>query len=151
MPSTRLVGVTGEFISSMEPGSNAHVIIPELWKKLNALIDSDHLDREWSLGYMTRSDEPGTMRYAACVRADSVTSALHTLDEIVFAGGTYLGCEHVGPLDSIAATTRWFYAEYLPASKYRVIDGPHLEIYDERFELNADESIVTIAVPIAVN
>ncbi|MGA2970197.1 MAG: GyrI-like domain-containing protein [Acidimicrobiales bacterium] len=145
----RLVGVSCEFVGSMDPNSDAGEVIPPTWGVLDELAHSNHLDHSWSLAVMTPSATSGKMTYTACVPAGDATGTPDGMAEILFGGGTFVGCEHVGQIDTIGATTAWFYSEYLPGSSYRLIEGPHLEIYDQRFELGSPSSIVTICAPIS--
>jgi len=133
----------------MEPNSDAKEFIPPTWGTLDELVHKNNLDHSWSIAVMTPSETPGKLTYTACVPQDDATTTPDGMVEINFGGGTFVGCEHVGSLDTIGATTAWFYTEYLPDSTYRIIEGPHLEIYDERFDLGSPSSIVTICAPIS--
>jgi predicted transcriptional regulator YdeE len=149
LPPRRLVGVSCEFVGSMDTNSDAHEVIPPTWGTLDELVHKNNLDHSWSLGVMTPSETPGKLTYTACVPQDEAMATPDGMVEVLFGGGTFVGCEHVGALDTFSAAAAWFYSEYLPDSPYRVIDGPHLEIYDERFDLGSLSSIVTICAPIS--
>lgn len=144
----RLVGVACDFVGSMDANSDAHEKIPAAWHTLGHLASANNLSTDWSLGVMTDSDQPGKMKYVACVRVDSTAFVPEGMVEVPFDGGTYVGCEHVGSLDSIGKTTAWFYRDFLPASEYHLVEAPHLEIYDERFNPESPNSVVTICAPI---
>jgi len=133
----------------MDSNSDAAEVIPPTWRALDELVHKNNLDHSWSLAVMTLSETTGKMTYTACVPVDDALATPDGMVEILFGGGIFAGCEHVGSLDSIGATTAWFYTEYLPGSAYRIIEGPHLEIYDERFDLGSPSSIVTICAPIS--
>jgi len=70
------------------------------------------------------------------------------MDTLDLPGGAYVACEHVGSLDTLGATTAWFYSEYLPSSEWTIRDGYHLEIYDDRFEPESDDSVALICAPV---
>jgi predicted transcriptional regulator YdeE len=145
----RLVGVSCEFVASMDSNSDASDVIPPTWGMLDELAHKNNLDHSWSIAVMTPSHHPGKLTYTACVPADDVMATPDGMVEILFDGGTFVGCEHVGPLDTLGDTTAWFYTKYLPDSQYRVGKGPHVEIYDERFDMGSPSSIVTICAPIS--
>jgi len=145
----RLMGVSCDFISSMDADSDAHLVIPDAWRVLFDLVDGSGPRDHWSLGIISASPEPGRMRYVACVRERESGTAPHGVVHVDFAGGTFIGCEHVGSLETIAKTTEWFYAEYLATCGLEIVEGPHVEIYDERFNPSDPTSVVTIAAPVA--
>jgi predicted transcriptional regulator YdeE len=145
----RLVGVSCEFVASMDANSDASEVIPPIWAILDELVHKNDLDHSWSLAVMTPSETPGKMTYTASVPAEEAIETPEGMVEVLFGGGTFVGCEHVGSLDTFGATTAWFYSEFLPGSTFQMIDGPHLEIYDERFDIGSPSSIVTICVPIS--
>src|ERR1017187_9285087 len=149
LPPSRLVGVSCDFVGAMDPNSDAKQMIPPTWERLLALTHANNLDADWALGVMTISATPGKMSYTACVPGDASGATPDGMVEVTFAGGTYVGCEHVGLLDSIGETTAWFYGQYLPTAEHQIATGPHLEIYDERFNPHLDSSIVTICAPIS--
>jgi hypothetical protein len=51
-------------------------------------------------------------------------------------------------MDTVGATTGWFYGEYLPNAEWNIRDGYHLEIYDERFDPESNESVMLICAPV---
>jgi predicted transcriptional regulator YdeE len=150
LPSLHLVGVSCVFIGSMNENSDAHEKIPDAWHSLGHLASDNGLSTHWSLGVMTGSDEPGKMTYVACVPVDAAAPVPDGMTEVELDASAYVGCEHIGSLDSIGQTTAWFYSDYLPTSDYHVLDAAHLEIYDERFNPESPTSVVTICAPIAV-
>ncbi|MGD0054830.1 MAG: GyrI-like domain-containing protein [Acidimicrobiales bacterium] len=145
----RLVGVSCDFVSSMDAESDAQAVIPAAWQRLFDLVDRNAPHEHWSLGVMSDSGWPGRMSYFAGVRAVQSGVVPEGLVELAFAGGTYVGCEHVGSTETIAKTTAWFYAEYLPSSGLEIVEGPHVEIYDERFNPSDPNSVMTIGAPVA--
>jgi AraC family transcriptional regulator len=147
LPPMRLAGVSGEFVSGMQPNSDAHVVIPELWDRLNSLTNLGEDHHHWSAGIMNDAAS-GKMKYTAAVRLDVGEEASNELEIVDFPGGSYVGCEHVGSLETIGETTAWFYSTYLPTSGRALREGPHVEIYDERFNPHSSDSVVVICAPI---
>jgi predicted transcriptional regulator YdeE len=150
LPAMRLVGVSCLFIGAIYENSDAHEKIPAAWHTFGHLASDNALSTEWSLGVMTGSDEPGKMEYVACVPGDASGIVPEGMTEVTLDASAYVGCEHVGSLDSFSKTTAWFYSDYLPSSEHQVIEAPHLEIYDERFNPESPTSVVTICAPIAL-
>ncbi len=147
LPPMRLAGLSGEFVSAMQPNSDAHIVIPQLWDRLNGLANQGGDHHRWSAGLMNDA-ALGKMIYTAAVRLDDEEVASDELEIVDFPGGSYVGCEHVGSLDTIGETTAWFYATYLPTSGRVLRGGIHVEIYDERFDPHSSDSVVVICAPI---
>jgi AraC family transcriptional regulator len=148
VPATTLVGVSGEFISGLDPNTDAQQVIPQLWSRLMESHGHALHDAHWSVGVMRDVDGGPTMSYLAAIRLEDSEANTQGLETLELPGGSYLACEHVGPLSSIARTTQWFYSEYLPTSGVQLRDDYHLEIYDDRFDPGSSESIVLICAPV---
>jgi len=148
VPATTLVGVSGQFTSGHLPDSDAHMVIPQLWGRLSEAAGSSFHDARWSVGVMNDLDGEGLMNYFAAIRLDDNGGQSDGLEIMELPGGPYIACEHVGSLDAIGETTKWFYAEYLPSEGIQVRDGYHLEIYDERFDPDSASSVVLICAPV---
>jgi len=147
VPSEILVGVSGEFVPVGRPDSTGGEIIPQLWGELYERLETQHLHPRWTAGVMTPGSTPDTLTYTACVRRTDAPG-VEGLSELVLSGGPYVGCEHVGLLDTFPQTALWFYHEYLPRSGYVLADQPHLEIYDERFHPGDPASVVILCAPV---
>jgi AraC family transcriptional regulator len=145
---TTVVGVSGVFIGATAPDTDAHTVIPQLWIQLMEAAGADFYEANWSVGVMSDADDGKKMNYVAAMRLSDSGGRHDGLDVVDLPGGKYVACEHVGSLDRLAATTGWFYGEYLPSSGLRVRDGYHLEIYDERFDPESSDSVVLICVPV---
>jgi predicted transcriptional regulator YdeE len=148
VPSATLVGVSGEFTGGMQPNSDAHLVIPKLWERLAALVGPALHDADWAVGVMNDLEGDTRMNYLAALRLDDNGGRTDGLEVVDLPGGTYLACEHVGPIEGIGETTQWFYSQYLPSSGAKLRDGYHLEIYDERFDPESAESVALVCAPI---
>jgi predicted transcriptional regulator YdeE len=147
-PPTTVVGVSGVFISGMAPGTDAHTVIPQLWNQLQEIAGADFYKAKWSVGVMSDPEDDKKMNYVAAMRLSDNNGQHGGMDVVELPGGKYVACEHVGSLDSLGATTGWFYGEYLPSSELKLRDGYHLEIYDERFNPDSSDSVVLICAPV---
>jgi predicted transcriptional regulator YdeE len=148
VPATALVGVSGVFISGMDPNSDAQKVIPQLWSRLMESHGHALHDAHWSVGVMRDVAGTSTMSYLAAIRLEDSEGNTQGLETLELAGGSYLACEHVGPLNKIGETTAWFYSEYLPSSGTELRDDYHLEIYDDRFDPESSQSVVLICAPV---
>jgi AraC family transcriptional regulator len=148
VPATTLVGVSGEFTSDLQPGADAHVVIPKLWERLMTSVGPALQDSHWAVGVMSDVEGSSKMNYLAAIRLDDNDGRSDGLEVVDLAGGTFLACEHVGSLNALPRTTQWFYTEYLPSSGVQLRDGNHLEIYDERFDPESPDSVVLICAPV---
>jgi AraC family transcriptional regulator len=60
----------------------------------------------------------------------------------------YAVFEHIGALDTLSDTYDAIYSTWLPNSEYQRRDSDDFELYDERFQYGAGESVMEIWVPI---
>jgi predicted transcriptional regulator YdeE len=148
VPATTVVGVSGEFISALEPDSDANVVIPALWGRLIESHGHAFHDAQWSVGVMSGVEGSSTMRYLAAIRLEDSEHNTQGLETLDLPGGSYLACEHVGSLATLPETTAWFYTEYLPSSGAKLRDGYHLEIYDDRFDPESKDSVMLVCAPV---
>jgi predicted transcriptional regulator YdeE len=148
VPTTTLVGVSGQFTSGLHPDPDAHEVIPQLWERLMTKVGPVLHDSHWAVGVMNDVEGSSKMNYLAAIRLDDNGGRTDGLESVNLPGGTYLACEHVGSLDTLFQTTQWFYTEYLPSSGKELRDGYHLEIYDERFVPDSPDSVLLIAAPV---
>jgi len=148
VPATTVVGVSGQFISGHEPNSDAGEVIPALWARLAESHGHAFHDAHWSVGVMSDVEGSSKMNYLAAIRLEDSEHNTQGLETLELPGGTYLACEHVGPLSTFRQTAVWFYSEYLPSSGARLREGYHLEIYDDRFDPESKDSIVLICAPV---
>jgi AraC family transcriptional regulator len=148
---TTVAGVSGEFIGAMAPDSDAHTVIPQLWIRLMDSAGDAFYRAKWSVGIMSDVEGGEKMNYMAAMRLTDMDGGLEGLDVVELLGGRYAACEHVGSIEGLGTTTKWFYGEYLPNSGFKVRNGNHLEIYDERFNPDSPESpdsVILICAPV---
>ena len=154
LAAMRLIGLPEDFIGLMGETPNGDELVPGMWGKLfDQLEEVDEFEFGWAVGVVSPSkavnQKPGQLEYFAGLAADYPPDDHPGLQVREIEANDYLICEHLGSLDELAETTRWFYTEYLPTSGFIQKDAPHLEVYDERFDPESHESVVMICVPIA--
>jgi predicted transcriptional regulator YdeE len=148
VPTTTLVGVSGQFTSGLQPDPDAHEIIPQLWQRLMTAVGGALHDAHWAVGVMNDVEGSSKMNYLAAIRLDDNGGRSDDLEVVNLPGGSYLACEHVGSLETLGQTTELFYAQHVPSLGFEIRDGYHLEIYDERFDPESSDSVVLICAPI---
>jgi len=153
LPAMRLIGIPGDFLGLMSATPNGDDVVPAMWGRVfDQLENVEEFEFGWAVGVMTPSKEAnpaeGQMEYFAGLVADYPPESHPGMQVRDVEASDYLVCEHLGSLDELAETTRWFYSEYLPTSGYTAKWAPHLEVYDERFDPDSHESVVMICIPI---
>jgi predicted transcriptional regulator YdeE len=148
VPATTLVGVSGLFIGAMDPNSDAQTVIPQLWERLTESHGHAFHNAHWSVGVMREVGGGSAMSYLAAIRLEDSEGNTQGLETLELPGGSYLACEHVGPLSNFSQTAIWFYSEYLPSTGTPLRDDYHLEIYDDRFDPESKDSVVLICAPV---
>jgi len=153
LAAMRLIGIPDDVLGLMADEPNGDELIPPLWGRLFDQLESvEEFEFGWAVGVLNPSRAEnavkGQLEYFAGLVADFPPEEHPGMQVRDIEASDYLVCEHLGSLDELADTTRWFYSEYLPTSGYQVKDAPHLEVYDERFDPESHESVVMICVPI---
>lgn len=153
LPSMRLLGITGDFVGLMGAKPNGDDAIPAIWERLFDQLELvDEFEFGWAVGVMVPSRAPnaveGQMEYFAGLVIDEAPEEYPGLELRSLDACDYVVCEHLGSLDELAESTKWFYSEYLPGSDFTMKNAPHLEVYDERFDPESDQSVVMICAPI---
>ena len=152
LPNLTLIGLSDTFYALGSVKANGAQVIPGIWEKsMDATDELDNFEMGWAVGVMTPvvgpEAEPGKLNYFAGFAVESVPEYLGELSVLKLAASDYLVCEHIGDLDELPETTEWFYTEYLPTAGIQEKDAPHLEVYDERFDPESEDSVVMICVP----
>lgn len=145
----KLFGLGANFIGVFSPNTTAHTVIPQLWQNMGKLLENENCAWGSSFGVMSMLPNTEELHYFAGVEVfegnEPQDPAIESFD---FAGGMYAMFEHHGSLATIEQSTKYFYQELLPKSGRAVRNAVHLEIYDERFVPNSENSVVIIAAPV---
>jgi AraC family transcriptional regulator len=64
-------------------------------------------------------------------------------------GGRYAKFAHRGPIARLDQTLNYIYSSWLLTSSMRHTGGCDLELYDERFIPNSENSLIHYAIPVA--
>ena len=92
--------------------------------------------------------QTGELEYTACVELSGESPAPTSMVERRLAAGLYAIFEHRGQTRSLIHTVNYIYGNWLLDSGYQHTYGPDVEIYDERFIQDSDDSMFLYAVPV---
>lgn len=129
--------------------ANNFEVIPPLWE---SLLQDEVFQQKPNLvgyGYICESDDraQGELSYLASInQGDGVLQVAG--DTINIAEQVYAIVPHHGLLDDLSNTLGAFYGQWLLESDYKMSDDFSIEIYDERFDPESEDSYFEIWVPV---
>ena len=86
--------------------------------------------------------------YIVCAEVDTADEIPDGMEATTISAGRYAVFTHKGKLDTLEHTLRYIYGAWLLRSGAELRDVPDLEIYDERFIPDSDESEFDICIPV---
>lgn len=155
LPETFVIGMGARFISIMSPDADNSKVIPALWHQfVNRIDEIPGRVGHASYGLVgelppaQRTGAKGELFYVACVtvRADAQPPAGMIRQAI--PAGKYAVFTHHGKLDTLGKTMHDIYAVWLPQSGMQRRHAPDIEVYDQRFKLDSDDSEFDICLPV---
>lgn len=150
-PAMTLIGLDADFYGGMSPKFNGQEVLGPLWGKVNRTIAELGLAGHGNMIGATRSadsGEEGLLNQFVGLVVDELPSDLHGLEVLNLPAMRLATYEHHGGMHLLVASIQKFYNEVLPDSGCAKSDDWHLEIYDERFDLESEDSVMLIATPI---
>jgi AraC family transcriptional regulator len=155
-PEMKVVGYGAKFICIMSPDHNNEKIIGPLWDRL---LENIHLIGQRTaartIGCCTPLERTGERRnhadecyYVACAEVNNTNEIPDGMEAVVIPAGRYAIFTHRGKLDTLEHTLRFIYGPWLLKSGAQLRDVPDLEIYDDRFNSDSDDSEFDICIPI---
>ncbi len=150
----KVVGVKGTFISVLSPEKNNFVVIPALWQKYmprKAEIKNGIAPIDFGVCYEVPANErtrPDECYYMACKEVTSLDNIPEGMTGFIIPEGDYAVFTHIGALEKFEYTLNYIYGSWLPKSGKKLRHAPDLELYDQRFKLNSDDSEIDIYIPI---
>lgn len=155
LPEKFLIGMGARFISIMCPDADNKVVIPALWHQFVNRVDEIPQRRgQASYGLVEelppgkRTGAKGELYYVACVAAASDAPPPAGMITRSIPAGRYAVFTHRGKLDTLARTMDHIYGQWLPQSGIQLRKGPHIEVYDARFNPDSDDSEFDICLPV---
>jgi AraC family transcriptional regulator len=153
-PAFTVVGAEASFLSSLSPEANNLKVIGALWDGF--LHDSRRIANRvgkemYGIIYARPATErmhPHELQYIAAVAVTSATKIPDGMVAYTVPAGTFAVFTHRGPIHRIGETMQTIYREWLPQSAYRHAGTADVEVYDQRFHLNDDDSEMDYWMPI---
>jgi AraC family transcriptional regulator len=151
----RVVGMGDRFISILSPEKTSDTIIPKLWEMFDKR-SSELASATPGVYFGVCSSSPdGSKRtrddeffYIAGTEVESLDNVPGGMLGITIPAGRYAVFTHKGRIDSLGETMRQIHGEWLADSGYSYRAGaPELELYDERFNPQSDDSEMEIWEP----
>ena len=145
-PACTIAGCEGAFIHALSPDANNLEVIGGLWQSLGPRYEEiPHRVGQGSVGLIygrceSERSHPDELQYIAGVFVSSDDGlpkgiSSHHIPEQLFA--VFL---HRGPIQGIGETVGQIYREWLPQSGYQHSGLADIEIYDERFCADSEDS-----------
>ncbi len=133
-------------------GKNQHQEISQMWGEFNRRMEEMHYpfqDAAYGVCNWIDGAEEGVFEYVSGVEVKSVDSLPENFVLRMIPAHRYAVFTHHGKLDTLGETYRNIYQVWLPQSGLKIHpDKFDMEIYDEAFKLNADDSLMWIYVAI---
>lgn len=154
LPEIKVAGLGSRFISILSPNRNNSAVIPGLWHQFMQRYDTiPNRTGSASLGLVemlpaaARSD-PLEMFYVAAAPVSTFSGLPADLLQRTLPAGRYALFTHAGKLDRLSATMTAIYQGWLPQAEQKLRPAPHLEWYDQRFDLTSEKSEFDILLPV---
>ena len=128
--------------------------IPELWGKFAQKMGNvpNRVNKDVCYGVVNpfgSKEEEGTIDYVAAVEVENFDNIPDGMVTAEIPEAYYAVFTHKGQIKNFMETIKYVYGEWLPKSEYNLTGTPELEIYDERFNPEADDSECDIYLPVA--
>ncbi len=154
-PELRNVGCKAPFIHALSPDANNHEVIPQVWERLmHCLRSFPHQSCEPMYGLIEQREERSHEHELWYLAGAPVQPGTEVPDEMTLKtvpAGTYAVFTHRGPMSDIAKTVGYAYREWLPNSGYELANAPDVELYDERFSCDRDDSELEYWLPVTLH
>lgn len=132
------------------PGSNE---IPELWDKFVPHLDSipNRINHNVCYGIINPfgpKENDGEIDYVAAVEVENFDDIPEGMVSADVPEAYYAVFTHKGPISKFMESIKFVFGEWLPNSEYTLTGTPELEIYDERFNAESENSECDICLPV---
>ena len=151
MPKRILIGLDADFYGAMSPKFNGQEKLAPVWGAMYQKKNEFGFGPEVLMIGATRAAEgatDGLLNQFVGIQVAELPADLRGLNVLEIPAGTYATFEHIGGMEKLVESNQIFYNELLPDMGCTVVNGLHLEIYDERFDLSNADSVMLIAAPI---
>jgi predicted transcriptional regulator YdeE len=152
-PARILIGKSADFYGALSPKFNGQEVLGPVWGEMNALREPLGLPVRTTMMSATSpakspEAENGLLTQFIGYVVETIPADLKGLEVLEVPAGLFAYTEHVGSMDTLVDSVRGFYSALDSLEGYTQGSGLHLEIYDERFNMNDPGAIMTIAAPV---
>ena len=149
----KVVGMGTKFISILSPDHDNEKVIPALWGQYLPKSQAIQARVGWAdLGVCfdpgPEKSHPDECFYLAGAEVTSTADIPDGMMAMTIPAGKYAVFTHKGALDKLGFTMKYIYGSWLPKSGEKLRDAPDLEIYDQRFKPDSEDSELDICIPI---
>ena len=92
---------------------------------------------------------PNELSYIACAEVSDTSGQPEGMVTRTEAPGKFAKFTHKGKLSTLGRTYEYIYTKWLPASGMKHRPSADVEVYDQRFKLDMDDSEFDILIPVA--
>jgi AraC family transcriptional regulator len=143
LPEMELVGLAVSTYPMNHPKADP-TLIPELWDFLFQLINATGTEVKGQM-YGAQIMDGDSLSYLASFESEA---DLPGSERWLLPESTYAIFEHKGRVETLGNLFDDIFNTWLPTSKNQLRPSPALEIYDERFIPDSDDSIMMVAIPL---
>lgn len=151
----KVVGLGTNFISILSPERNNHVLIPKLWdqyipraREIRNRVSSCDLGLCEAIADKAKKKHPDECFYMVCTEVKDFNEVPSGMLKKVIPAGRYAVFTHKGKIDKLEHTMNYIFGSWLPKSGEELRDAPDLEIYDQRFVADSENSELDIYIPV---
>ena len=145
-PALTVVGLETSFLHALSPVTNNFKVIPPLWEEFSRRAGevSNRLGKSmYGIIYGRPESErshPHELQYIAAVAASRADKIPDGMVSRTIPAGKFAVFLHRGPIQNIGDTCYQIYRVWLPQSSWQHSEIADVEVYDERFCPEGDES-----------
>jgi AraC family transcriptional regulator len=149
-PPLRVIGIEAPFVSVLSPDATNFQVIGPLWDKFlhrTKQIPNRVGHAMFGIIYGRPESErthPHELQYLASVPVSATSTVPDGMVSHNVPAGTFAVFTHRGPIAKIGETVRDIYHAWLPQSGYVHAGIADVELYDERFRMNSEDSEMEI-------
>jgi predicted transcriptional regulator YdeE len=152
-PATTLIGIEADFFGGMSPKFNGQEVLGPVWGKVHQALGQIGIAFQGRMIAATRpagSGEEGLLTQFVGQEVTEIPEDLKGLSVYHLPAMRLATLEHRGGMESLVQSIKHLYNEVLPNSGYQQPSpwSLELEIYDQRFDLESPDSIMTIGAPV---
>jgi AraC family transcriptional regulator len=144
----KVVGFEAPFIHALSPDATNFEVIGPLWDRFIQSVERvpNRAGGEiYGVIYARPENErshPNELQYMAGVAVHRASELPDGMVSHTVAADTFAVLTHNGPINTIGNTCREIYREWLPQSDYEHAGISDVEMYDERFDCERDDSVM---------